>query len=167
MLPVAAVPVVEISVEDDLWNTFPDLEDTVRVAVEKALARGTIPGPDTEVSVVLANDAFVRTLNRDYRGKDAPTNVLSFAAHDAEGFDSSPCLGDIVLAYETLVREAGEAGISFRAHFLHLLTHGTLHLLGYDHETDADAEEMEQLEVSILQEFGLDNPYATKEQAKE
>ena len=105
-----------------------------------------------EISVVLADDDFVRNLNKQYRHKDKPTNVLSF---ENEGL----LAGDIVVAYQTTLREAREQGISFRAHLAHLLTHGTLHLQGYDHLTDKQAEKMEKLEIKLLKKLGYNNPY--------
>ena len=104
-----------------------------------------------EMTVVLADDAFVKELNGTYRGKNKPTNVLSFP--------SDSHLGDVVLAFETVEREAAEQGKSFKAHATHLLVHGTLHLLGHDHEQEAEAEEMEALEVKILKKLGVANPY--------
>lgn len=105
-----------------------------------------------EISVVLADDNFVRSLNKQYRHKDRPTNVLSF---ENEGLMA----GDIVVAYQTTLRESREKGISFRAHLAHLLTHGALHLQGYDHLTDKQAEKMEKLEVKFLKKLGYQNPY--------
>lgn len=105
-----------------------------------------------EVSVVLADDNFVQSLNKQYRHKDKPTNVLSF---ENEGLMA----GDIVVAYETTLRESKEKGIPFRAHLAHLLTHGILHLQGYDHMTDKQAEKMEKLEIKLLQKLGYENPY--------
>ena len=120
-------------------------------------------GP-AELSVVLADDALVHRLNRDYRGKDKPTNVLSFALTEAEepelGEDAPVMLGDVILAWETVAREAAEQGKTPSDHMTHLVVHGVLHLLGYDHETDDEAEEMEQLEVEVLETLGIADPYA-------
>ena len=126
---------------------------TVRLTCESALAAalkkkiGII-----EMAVVLADDAFVRELNHTYRGFDKATNVLSF---QGDGDD----LGDIVLALETVEREAREQNKSFKTHAQHLLVHGTLHLLGYDHELEKEAAKMEKLEVKILKTLGICNPY--------
>ena len=126
-----------------------------------------------EISLVLADDAFVRTLNRDWRGKDRPTNVLSFAALDDVSPDRPPeappasdeplLLGDIVLAFETVAAEAAAQGKPFADHLRHLLVHGLLHLLGYDHETnEEDAQRMEALETRILAGFGIPDPYVDR-----
>lgn len=109
-----------------------------------------------ELSVALSNDKQVQALNRDYRNKDKPTNVLSFPVAEP-----APLLGDIVLALETVQREATEKSISFEDHLTHLVIHGFLHLQGYDHEKDEDAEIMEAVEISALNELAIDNPYET------
>ena len=111
----------------------------------------------SEVSLVLTDDAAVQILNRDYRGKDRPTNVLSFPVVNAPGL-----LGDIVLSRETLVREAKIGEKAVHDHLTHLIIHGLLHLLGYDHETERDAVVMEALEVQALAKLGIANPYILK-----
>ena len=108
--------------------------------------------PDAEISVVLADDNFVHDLNKRYRKKDKPTNVLSF---ENEGL----CAGDIVVAYGVLAREARAQKKTFRAHLAHLLVHGTLHLQKYDHLTDRQAKKMESLETKIMQKLGYSDPY--------
>ena len=122
------------------------------------MSRARVRGA-AELSVVLTNDAEQRQLNRDWRGKDAPTNVLSFP--QIEPF--SPVfgiLGDITLARETVAREAEEQGTRFDHHFTHLVVHGFLHILGYDHIDNDEALTMEGLETQILAELGIDDPYA-------
>jgi probable rRNA maturation factor len=124
--------------------------------------------PDTvEASVRFTNDEEVQALNRDYRSKDKATNVLSFPMLEPdhvqlaiETWDEEILLGDIVLAYETCAREAGERGIAIRDHAAHLLVHGTLHLLGYDHEDDEEAETMEDAERRALARLGIADPYS-------
>ena len=150
------------------WDaTSLPLDDIINNAVPAAIMAAAMPdelaGREIEVSVVLTDDSGVQVLNREYRGKDKPTNVLSFAALD--GDDPLPPegpvhIGDIILALETLQREAADMEKSLADHFTHLLIHGTLHLLGYDHENDADANIMESLEISILSTFGIENPYS-------
>jgi len=126
---------------------------TVRAACEAALAAHPPRKKVMEMAVVLADDAFIRGLNKTYRGKDKATNVLSFPAGEAD------VLGDLVLAFETVEREAKEQGKNPKHHAVHLLVHGTLHLLGYDHENDKDAAQMEAHEIKILKKLEVDNPY--------
>ena len=154
---------IDIAVEDERWEgAVPDLEAFVTRAVEAGLAilPDSDPGP-VEISVLLADDATVQTLNRTWRNKDKPTNVLSFpAAEQPLPPGMARPLGDVVLAYDTLLRESGEQSKPFEHHFAHLLVHGTLHLLGQDHETgEAEADAMEALEVAALRTLGIPNPY--------
>lgn len=123
--------------------------------------------PLVEVGVRLTDDAEVQALNRDYRGQDKPTNVLSFPQYDPSDFamlantdDGEILLGDIVLALETCTREAADRGISVADHATHLIVHGTLHLLGYDHQDDASGDAMEAIETKALATLGLADPYA-------
>lgn len=104
------------------------------------------------ISVVLANNNFVHDLNKRYRGKDCPTNVLSFE-------NEAPLAGDIVVAYGVTRDEAKAQGKTFSAHFAHLLTHGALHLQGYDHLTEKQAQKMESLEKKLMKKLGYENPY--------
>lgn len=108
------------------------------------------------VAIVLMDDAAIQGINHQFRGKNKPTNVLSFPSSE-EGE-----LGDILLAYETIHREADEQGKSLKSHTTHLLVHGVLHLLGHDHEREADAKRMESLEIAILSQLDIDNPYETR-----
>ena len=156
---------VDISITREAGDWPEDAEWLAERAALAALSAVWDPadGP-AEMSVVLADDALVRTLNRDYRGKDKPTNVLSFALTEADGPDAEDAptmLGDVVLAWETLVRESAEQDKTLSNHLCHLVVHGVLHLLGYDHEVDAEAEEMERLEVEVLGTLGVPDPYAT------
>ena len=154
---------IDVSVEDPRWDeAVPDLDAFAVRAVEAALAiaPGAPSGP-VEVSVLLTGDAAVQALNRQWRGKDRPTNVLSFpAAPQPLPPGMARPLGDVVLAYDTLVRETGEQSKPLAHHLAHLLVHGTLHLLGQDHETgEAEAEVMEALEIEALAGLGIPNPY--------
>lgn len=156
---------IDIVVESSLWAEQPEAEPTLRQAIAAA-ASARIPHTAAEVAVVLTDDAAIRRLNSQWRGVDRPTNVLSFpalsAAHGTTvGNDGPPrLLGDIVLSYETLAREAAAEGKPFCHHLAHLAVHGFLHLLGYDHESDGAAEAMETLEGDILAQLGVPDPYA-------
>jgi probable rRNA maturation factor len=142
------------------WNWLASPKDAV---AETAAALAGHPSCKAargcEASVVLGDDALLRALNRSYRGKDAPTNVLSFPFQAPPGAVPSGLLGDVVLAAETLGREAAEQEIPAEHHFRHLVAHGFLHLLGFDHETDADAAAMERVEAEILAVLGIPDPY--------
>lgn len=136
------------------------LEAIAEKAIGQALAQAEISvhGP-LEVSILLTNDAAQQEINKRWRGKDSATNVLSFPQF--EPFSPlSGLLGDISLAYETVNTEAKKLDKSLEDHFIHLVIHGTLHLIGYDHETDADALVMEMLETEILSNMGVADPYA-------
>ena len=151
-------PDIDIEIESPLWETQREAEPTVRAAIAAAAARA--PG-DGAVSVLLADDAAVQALNRDWRGIDKPTNVLSFPAAAVKAAGVPTMLGDIAIAFETLEREAGAEKRPFLHHLAHLAVHGYLHLLGYDHQTDSEAEAMEALEREILAAMRIPDPYAT------
>jgi probable rRNA maturation factor len=137
---------ISVQLKDPRWKkALHPYCKTVESACASIKAKG-------EVAVVLADDAFVRELNKIFRGKNKATNVLSFPN------DEEP-LGDIILSFETVEREAKAQGKSFKAHAIHLIVHGMLHLLGHDHEDDNQAEHMEALEVKILKKLGIANPY--------
>lgn len=142
------------------WVQFEPIDDLVRrVAIEIA-SDPLLDVGQSEACIALSTDEHVRGLNRTYRGKDKPTNVLSFpAAEPIEAHGPTP-IGDIVLALETVAREAVEQGIAPRDHLTHLVVHGLLHLLGFDHETPSEAEEMEGLETAILARLGVADPYS-------
>jgi probable rRNA maturation factor len=152
--------------EDGDWSAFGDVDAAVRRAA-RALARSprlALP-PACEAGVVLAGDALVRGLNRTYRGKDRATNVLSFPFQPPPGAVEAVdgvYLGDVVLAAETVAGEAAERGIEPAHHLQHLVIHGLLHLLGRDHQSDAEAEAMERLEAEILGAIGIADPYAAE-----
>jgi probable rRNA maturation factor len=148
---------IDISIEDESWNAVGDIDALARSAVDAALAEsGDTLTPDTEVSIVLCDNAFIQELNAKWRGKDKPTNVLSFPA---DFQDATPALGDIIIAYETVAREAAEEGKSLRDHLTHMIVHGFFHLLGFDHEDDEEAEEMEAAEIQALAALGIASPY--------
>lgn len=117
----------------------------------------------SEISLVLANDDFVHILNRDYRGKDKPTNVLSFENADKPPQGQPWLAGDIIIAYQTVLKEAKEQDKTFCAHLAHLLIHGTLHLQGYDHLNARQAKKMESLETKIMKNLGYQDPYQNME----
>ena len=154
---------IVLSVEDEAWSGagLGDLETFLAETLKTAAAHaGFEDGLSTEVSVTLTSDEDVREINREWRDKDRPTNVLSFPMMDLEpGERPGPLLGDLVLAFETCAREASSEGKSFADHFRHLLVHGFLHCLGHDHVEDEDAEAMEALEVRILSAFSIADPY--------
>lgn len=149
---------IEVEIETDAWTlALPDAETIVQTAADAALT-GIAPS-DVEtpiVCVLLTGDDAVAALNQRFRGKAGPTNVLSFPAPaNPEGQ-----IGDIALAYGVCAREACEQGKTLSQHLMHLTVHGVLHLLGYDHEDDGEAEAMEALERSILETLGVPDPYA-------
>ena len=141
---------IEVEADPDWEAALPQAAELARIAGEAAL------DGEGDVAVLLTGDAEVHALNLRFRNKDNPTNVLSFPApENPEGH-----LGDIALAYGVCVREAAEQGKTLAAHLQHLVAHGVLHLVGFDHETDAEAEDMEARERAILAGLGLPDPYA-------
>ena len=157
---------IDIAVEAGGWAGEEALLALARQAVEAVLAEtghsvaGKSAGPETELSLLFTDDAHVRALNRDWRGKDKPTNVLSFPAFAvAPGDALPPMLGDVALAFETVAAEAGLENKPFDHHLTHLIVHGLLHLLGHDHEDDGEAEIMEALERAALARLAIPDPY--------
>lgn len=148
---------LDVLVEAAQWNEHRGLKPLLRRAV--AVAAGEVSTSAPELAIVLTDDSAVRLLNRKWRGIDAPTNVLSFPLEAPAG--APPLLGDVVLGYETVAREARRDGKPFAHHVAHLAVHGFLHLCGYDHENAGDAETMEQLERGILQRLAIPDPYRT------
>jgi len=141
------------------WENFEGLETLTRQCVDASLAEsGARLVEGCEMSVTFCDDAEIQELNAEWRGKDKPTNVLSFPTPGK--LAARPLLGDIVIAYETVAREAAEQEKTLREHTAHMVIHGFLHLIGYDHETAAEAEEMEGLERRIASRLGLRDPYA-------
>jgi probable rRNA maturation factor len=162
-----AFPITEVLVVAGCWQTEPDAEAVIDRAIATAAEIVNADLGEAELAVMLTDDAGIRTLNSNWRGIDKPTNVLSFPALPptrAGGPDDAPrMLGDIAIAYETTRREADDEQKPFDHHLSHLAVHGFLHLIGYDHETDNDAEAMETLEAEILAQLGIPDPYADRE----
>jgi probable rRNA maturation factor len=152
---------LEVTAESSLWGALPEAERLAAAAVAAAATAAPVAlSPGAEVSLLLADDARLRALNAVWRGRDTPTNVLSFPAAGPAGAVRSAVLGDIAIAFETLCAEAAEEGKTLADHFSHLVVHGFLHLIGYDHETPGEAEEMESLETAILARLGIADPYS-------
>ena len=162
---------LEITVEDERWCAL-DLPVLADRAADAALARLGLDPELCEIALLACNDARIAELNADFRSKPSPTNVLSWPAEDlapedagaaparpAPDFTGEMALGDIAIAYDTCAREAAEQGKPLADHATHLIVHGVLHLLGYDHIRDPDATLMEGLEAEILGRLGLDDPY--------
>ena len=152
-------PHIDIQVQSRLWNAQPLAEQTIREAISAAAGALSIEGG--EVSILLTDDSEIARLNRDWRGIDKPTNVLSFPASRVGQGDK--LLGDIVIAYETLERESTDESRDFLHHLAHLAVHGFLHLTGYDHETDTQAEAMEGLESKIMMRLNMPDPYVARD----
>ena len=162
---------LEIALDaEEEWDSSSSWEPRVRRAAEAAIAESVFPqlgatARHVELSIRLASDDEVRALNSEWRRKDKPTNVLSFPMAEAYELEQSEedgpaiMLGDLILAHGVCEREAAEKGISVEEHATHLVVHGTLHLLGYDHQAEADAEDMEAREVRALSRLGIANPY--------
>jgi probable rRNA maturation factor len=159
--PRRRAPSIDVVIESARWRHVPRAATVVRRAIGAAVPA---PARNAELSVILTSDRAIRTLNRRWRGRDKPTNVLSFPA-PAQARGRRPPgaprhLGDIVLAYETVAREARAEGKPLDHHIAHLALHGFLHLLGYDHESHGQAEAMERRERRILARLGVPDPYA-------
>lgn len=162
-----ALPITEVLVVADGWRSEPDAEAVIERAIATAAEVADADTGGAELAVMLTDDAGIRTLNSNWRGIDKPTNVLSFPALQPTGpggLDDAPrMLGDIAIAYETTRKEADDEQKPFDHHLSHLAVHGFLHLIGYDHDTDDDAEVMESLEREILAQLGIPDPYADRE----
>jgi probable rRNA maturation factor len=157
---------IEFNIEDEAWaEAAPWYREVALRATETALSAAGLKPQDIEVSALLCSNDRIAELNGTFREKPMPTNVLSWPAHDAT-LENAPAvppdgfLGDIALARQTVETEALEQHLTVENHFAHLFAHGVLHLLGYDHETDADAEVMERLESQAMMAMGIKNPYA-------
>ena len=154
-------PQIDVQMQSPLWKAQPLAEQIVREAV--IAAASALSTADGEVSIVLTDDSTIATLNREWRGIDKPTNVLSFPASGHKASDGAQFLGDMVIAYETLVRECDDEDREFLHHLAHLTVHGFLHLIGYDHQTDAQADAMEGLESKIMARMKLPDPYLARD----
>jgi len=157
----------KIAVErlDPAWRAVaPAVTSLARKAAHAALTAALPPGPRAELALALGDDALLRRLNRDYRGRDKPTNVLSFPYVATPGVpaQSGRFLGDVAIARETLLAEAIAEGKPAAHHLSHLIVHGILHLLGYDHERAAEARQMEALERKVLAGLGIPDPYRVR-----
>lgn len=162
---------VYLTMEDKRWEkVLPDASALVQQTADVATKRVwndvwfLDENKTFSVNLCLSNDEAVHKLNREFRGVDKPTNVLSFANYEDDSFEDmleadAVELGDVIVALETLEREAEEQAVSLKAHFMHLWLHGLLHILGYDHMEESDAEVMEGLEIEILAALGIENPY--------
>jgi len=151
---------IDVEIEDEAWSSaLPDVEALVERAAQAAL--DTFPQAEQggAVAILLTDDAAVADLNTRFRDKPTSTNVLSFPAADS----AYPHLGDVALAYGVCAGEAEAQRKSLADHLTHLVVHGVLHLLGYDHESEADAEVMEQMECEILRRFGVADPYTQRD----
>ena len=162
----AAEPALTLAlrIQSRRWRELPDLRARIDApAAPPSRSRRRKPMDGAELSMLLTDDKRIRIVNRDWRGFDKATNVLSFPAAPVERMAQSPVLGDLVLAYETMEREAQDEGKTLGDHLSHLVIHGLLHLLGEDHETAPDAERMEALEIAALARLGIADPYADSE----
>src|ERR1700753_2395873 len=161
------LPITEILVTAECWQAATEAEAVIQRAIATAAEIADADVGEAELAVMLTAEAAIRTLNNNGRGIDKPTNVLSFPALQPTGpvgpDDAPRMLGDIAIAYETVRQEADDEQKPFEHHLSHLAVHGFLHLIGYDHENDADAEIMEALEVEILAQLGIPHPYADRD----
>jgi len=160
-------PTTEVLVVADCWRSEPDADAVIQRAIAAAADTVDNDVAEAEIAVMLTDDSGIRTLNSNWRGVDKPTNVLSFPALQPTGAgapdDAPRMLGDIAIAFETTRKEADDEQKPFDHHLSHLAVHGFLHLIGYDHEKDDDAEAMESLEQEILAQLGIPDPYADRE----
>ena len=158
---------IDCALRSDDWADLPEAAELAERAARAALAACPQLPAGGELSLVLSDDAEVQILNKAYRGKDGPTNVLSFPGDPLPEGDGGPpyLLGDVVLAQGVCAREAAAQGKALADHLSHLVVHGVLHLLGHDHENDSEAERMESLEVEILAALGVADPYASERAA--
>ena len=152
---------IDVAIHSPVWGHDEDYWAELVTPVIEASLRAVGWLKPSEISVLLTGNEEVQQLNRDFRGQDKPTNVLSFPAHEPNELKTTTdyFLGDLAFAHPVIAEEAHRYKITFDHHLTHLVVHGTLHLLGYDHQTDEQAERMEALEVKILSLFNISNPY--------
>jgi probable rRNA maturation factor len=166
-MALPAPPETEVLIVAECWAAEADAEAIVHRAIATAASMVDTDTGDAELAVMLTDDSGIRTLNNNWRGQDKPTNVLSFPALQPTAVpspdDAPRMLGDIAIAYQTTRREADDEQKPFDHHLSHLAVHGFLHLVGYDHGNDADAEAMENLERAILAQLGIPDPYADRD----
>jgi probable rRNA maturation factor len=167
----SALPISDVLVVAECWQTEADAEAVIHRAIAAAAEIANADHGEAELAVMLTDDDGIRTLNSNWRGIDKPTNVLSFPALQPTGpvgpDDAPRMLGDIAIAYQTTRKEADDEQKPFEHHLSHLAVHGYLHLIGYDHENDADAEAMEGLETEILAQLGIPDPYSERDSDKD
>jgi probable rRNA maturation factor len=164
----------DITIADKIWKTHPNIANKIKSLIKQIVPQTSLSTiKKIEISLLLTNDKQIQKLNKNYRQKDKPTNVLSFPLLDGKKIKNGNlenlseleqqylALGDIVISYQTVLKEATEQSKTFDNHLTHLLIHSLLHLIGFDHKKKKDAEIMENLEVKILANFGIKNPYYT------
>lgn len=159
---------IDVLIEDDIWNEY-HLKDTILQTTKAVLNYLHIYkyADNIEFSIILTNNIAIQSLNKQYRFQDKPTNTLSFPAQDINPkemkknkfHDGFAMLGDVIFAYQIIEDEAKEQNKDFKQHFTHLLAHGLLHLFGFDHKVDSEAEEMENIEIELLNKMGIQSPY--------
>ncbi|WGE89993.1 rRNA maturation RNase YbeY [Actinobacillus arthritidis] len=160
-------PIIDLQIATENNENLPSLDQFTQW-VQRALSHEaqTEDFPETEITIRIVDEAESHELNLTYRGKDKPTNVLSFPFEVPEGIEL-PLLGDLIICRQVVEQEAQEQQIALESHWAHLAIHGTLHLLGYDHIEDAEAEEMEGLETEIMQSLGFEDPYISEKVIEE
>ncbi|MEL6089251.1 rRNA maturation RNase YbeY [Bartonella schoenbuchensis] len=151
---------IDITIEDSEWDNEDVLYDITTKALTTTMHHLSLNQVTSELSLLFTNDDHIAQINAQWRSQNKPTNVLSFPAFPLKvGQNPKPMLGDIIIARETIIREAKEEGKSFQDHLTHMIVHGLLHLLGYNHETNDEANQMETLEREILSKLSIKNPY--------
>lgn len=163
-MPKSPNYIIDVSIDDKLWNkSIHNVEAMTQNIITKVIDYEGLPAKSLEVSILLTNDDQIQKLNKNYRHKDKATNVLSFPQTEAENIGAPLLmLGDIVVAHNTINREAEEQKKTFIDHYTHMLVHGCLHLLNYDHVNEEDARTMESTEKKILKGLNIKNPYSNQ-----